>query len=1250
MSDYLDKLESEIQNELTNASLSMPVRQAVEMVDDKELETIIDMENKLGVKYSDEQKKILKHKGNVCILACAGSGKALVNGTKVLTPSGYVNIECLQVGDNVFDEQGEIQEVKGVYPQGEKRVWRVLFSDGSVINCCSEHLWSVYVGKKKLKRDKLRVYSTSQLQELLHKKIYISKQTSNISVYEDILTNLILQCTYSKSLKDVFQDMQSDLKANGCNAFKNWHGPILTMLEGIVQILSSYKHRIIVGEQTGKVLKLVSEFMGIDMRIESLSGDDSKCLIKLHSADKPRHILEIFDTQEKAEMTCIEVTGSSKLYITEHCIPTHNTTVSTHMIAKRIKTGEIRDVNKLIYTTYSKKGQLEMKERLDSVLKSLGMNYNIQVRTLHSFFLQILRMFGVDSDIIKERDRSRLIKEACTEAGYYTKDDDLMIIDNLLSYQINNLMSDASLIDCHLNTLEDLKLEQYSLIRSKYAYKKWNFGADGKGVGSRDRNGKIKHVIDYDDMQSYLYLWLCKDINSDEPEKVKQSIMIRDYCQSLWNDFYIDEAQDVSKMQFEILKALITRPEDPYKLVSNLAFIGDDDQCLIAGTDIITNEGIKPIEDINIGDMVLSGRGYSNTKYARVNNIAKKQYSGDIYVITTKSGKKLKGTGTHLAWVKDTSENRNGGASWSEVGNCGGDGSETGSGDANRVVEIVDTLFNGIKSEDARVNEIIHETPSITAHRLEESCAELGIYTVLDTKVQFTESIFTPIRFNQLTIGATIPVFNYDDLSVSNDTIEKIEIEQYSGYVYDLSVPETLNFIANRILVHNCIYEWRGSDPNIIINIGTMFNMPTYVLSTNYRCKSHIVDYATRGIKCNNHRYTKGMQAYNDGGTVKIVQSEKEDLCSLSILALQHIKYWVSNGVDVKNIAVLCRNNSHLAILSNMLLREGIYCEQTEDMKLTNSYLYKDFKNLIALSDTCFKHEVTSAIIWKLCSYMKTQDARVIANFQDASALTTADTIGYILGKMLCRVEFNKHININEQACERLRYYVSRFSAATIDDLINVYTILSSPSDKSEKFKALTYIYLNAASYLYKTADLRRSLNGTSIYFLNLLKKDGFDGMVQFLRVTEQYESGQVGIIGNKLTLSTIHSAKGREWKNVIMFACDNVSEPSLDSINKMVNDGTSEPDIYDRIDEERRLFYVGNTRAKENLLVITYTIPSVFIMEALGMFGDKGNDSRIVEYAKDPVMIKTYEDDIKDILQNPASEYYYNKTEYVTG
>ena len=318
------------------------------------------------------------------------------------------------------------------------------------------------------------------------------------------------------------------------------------------------------------------------------------------------------------------------------CAGSGKTTICINLIAKRILTGEIRDVNKMVYTTFSKAGATEMKERLDRLMKTLGMGHiNVQVRTIHSFFLQVIRIFGVTANIISASERTKMVRQACKDAEYTLKNDDLLIIDNLLSYQVNNLLSDKKTIESYANTIEDLDIDIYKKIRKSYATQKNTAG-----------------LIDYDDMQSFLYLWLVKWNSSENENEKALSVNVRNYCKAMWDNFYIDEAQDVSKLQFAILKAMVADPNNQKLLDKELVFIGDDDQCLPEGTQVITQYGPRNIEDIQPWDRVLAGVGSGDTSFEVVDNISKKLINDEIVEIHTKSGKTIRATKNHVGFAK----------------------------------------------------------------------------------------------------------------------------------------------------------------------------------------------------------------------------------------------------------------------------------------------------------------------------------------------------------------------------------------------------------------------------------------------------------------------------------------------------------------------------------------------------------------------------------------------------------------------
>lgn len=76
-----------------------------------------------------------------------GLGKMAPLDSKLLTPSGWVLMGDISVGDQVMGSDGRPTTVIGVYPQGEKEIFRVTFSDGASTECGMEHLWAVRRGE-----------------------------------------------------------------------------------------------------------------------------------------------------------------------------------------------------------------------------------------------------------------------------------------------------------------------------------------------------------------------------------------------------------------------------------------------------------------------------------------------------------------------------------------------------------------------------------------------------------------------------------------------------------------------------------------------------------------------------------------------------------------------------------------------------------------------------------------------------------------------------------------------------------------------------------------------------------------------------------------------------------------------------------------------------------------------------------------------------------------------------------------------
>lgn len=77
----------------------------------------------------------------ISISGSQGSGKAQPLYSKILTPSGWVMMGDIKVGDEICTPSGEIAKVSGIFPQGIKPVYTLTTHDGAQTNSCIDHLW-----------------------------------------------------------------------------------------------------------------------------------------------------------------------------------------------------------------------------------------------------------------------------------------------------------------------------------------------------------------------------------------------------------------------------------------------------------------------------------------------------------------------------------------------------------------------------------------------------------------------------------------------------------------------------------------------------------------------------------------------------------------------------------------------------------------------------------------------------------------------------------------------------------------------------------------------------------------------------------------------------------------------------------------------------------------------------------------------------------------------------------------------------
>lgn len=109
------------------------------------------------------------HKGELTLLAGRpGMMKAQPLSSKIRTPNGWITMGGVKIGDEVESIDGEKSIVTGVFPQGAKQVFKIVFSDGRATRACADHLWRVFYRDW----DAPRIISTSEIIKMLDRKRY----------------------------------------------------------------------------------------------------------------------------------------------------------------------------------------------------------------------------------------------------------------------------------------------------------------------------------------------------------------------------------------------------------------------------------------------------------------------------------------------------------------------------------------------------------------------------------------------------------------------------------------------------------------------------------------------------------------------------------------------------------------------------------------------------------------------------------------------------------------------------------------------------------------------------------------------------------------------------------------------------------------------------------------------------------------------------------------------------------------------
>ena len=358
------------------------------------------------------------------------------------------------------------------------------------------------------------------------------------------------------------------------------------------------------------------------------------------------------------------------------------------------------------------------------------------------------------------------------------------------------------------------------------------------------------------------------------------------------------------------------------------------------------------------------------------------------------------------------------------------------------------------------------------------------------------------------------------------------------------------------------IYGWRGADISNILDFEKTFkNSEIFKLETNYRSTSFILDSAYSVVKNNHNRASKELVANNGGGEkLGLMQTNDEMEESDAIIsALQkEIKLEKRNFSD---FAVLYRTNSQSRAIEDAFRRSGIPYNIIGGVRF---YERKEIKDLIGYLSLILNPKDTISLR-RVVNFpprgigLKTVEKCVIEaekrNVEMIEVLNSPENMG-IRGKQADAL--NKFYNIISKYNDLLpKLNAGELVRALIEEggIKKYYQESTSPEEGERYENVLEFI---------KSVD-------------DFMKRSPDGGLSQFIEeVSLLTDLDQWNDQNNRVTMMTVHASKGLEFPVVFLTGLEDGLFPLYRSL-----------DSNETLEEERRLFYVGVTRAMHKVYLM---------------------------------------------------------------
>lgn len=342
------------------------------------------------------------------------------------------------------------------------------------------------------------------------------------------------------------------------------------------------------------------------------------------------------------------------------------------------------------------------------------------------------------------------------------------------------------------------------------------------------------------------------------------------------------------------------------------------------------------------------------------------------------------------------------------------------------------------------------------------------------------------------------------------------------------------------------IYGFRGSAPQIMLDFNKYYSDAVRIdMCINYRSTGNIVFASMAVAEENEHRYYKDITTYNSqGDTVSVY--EFNSLNDEKAFLVSEIRRLIDTGIAADDIAVLSRTNVIGNMYMSRLESDGIpCCDYSVVQDIYEHWISKDILTYIRIALGSRERIDFLRIINKPLRYISRS---YITQPADINALKR----GY---------------EGNEQMSKQVEKLVSDISMIRSMSPFAAVNYIRKGVGYDEYIRNYIYEHKADKEELYNVLD---ELAHRASQYMSL--SQWLDGIVEYIR---QCDKDRQNNTADGVHMLTMHGSKGLEYKIVlVMDACEGIIP-----YNKSILD--------EQIEEERRLFYVAMTRAKEKLYLL---------------------------------------------------------------